>query len=243
MLTTTAAWMELASATTSSRSISWGMGAGSTVAVTTKTSSMLAATGPGASAFGDSPLQQRGAGLHAHHAVQTSPVGSGSSRTRSPTTTRGESRLALPRSTARTSPAAGVYPVDRAVPLQHGAEEAGHQDPGAPGRSPRPARPLRRTARGRPGGTRPPPGSCPRPASRSPRGPWAGRRRGTSGRRGAPRRTGRARRAPRRRRWPPSRPGRRCPPKAAARSCFCMYPPSVNSLTDAAPTLGSGSPE
>ena len=36
----------------------------------------------------------------------TSPVGSGSSSTRSPTTTLVEPRLAFPRSTARTSPAA-----------------------------------------------------------------------------------------------------------------------------------------
>src|SRR3954470_11170957 len=78
------------------------MGAGSTVAVTTKTSSIFAATGrvPRPSGTRRSSRLVRGS---TPTMPKTSPSGSGSSRTRSPTTTRGVSRFAFPRRMARIS--------------------------------------------------------------------------------------------------------------------------------------------
>ena len=117
LLTTTAAGMALASATTSSRSMSWGIGAGSTVAVTTKTWSMLAATGrvPRPSGTRRSSSVVRGS-------TPTMPWSSASGRAPAAPGRRRRPGWCpawpCPASTARISPLGRRDPIDRAVALR-----------------------------------------------------------------------------------------------------------------------------
>ena len=132
LLTTTAAGISFASATTSSRSMSCGMGAGSTVAVTTKTWSTLAATGraPRPSGTRRSSSAVRGS---TPTMAWSSASGSGSRRTRSPTTTRVVSRLALPAQHRADLSVRGGDAVDRPIALEHRAEQGRHHSDGRPG--------------------------------------------------------------------------------------------------------------
>ena len=122
----------MASATTSRRSMSWGMGAGSSGGGDDEDLVHVGGDRTGAAALGHPALEQRRAGLDADDAHAASPSGSGSSRTRSPTTTRGVSRFALPaehRADLAVVRCATRY--DRPVPLQHGAEQRRHHSAGA----------------------------------------------------------------------------------------------------------------
>ena len=130
LLRTTAAAMPSASASTSMRSMSWGMGSGERVAATTKTWSTFAAMGrtPRPSGTRRSSTLRRGS---TPTMPCSAPAGSGSSRTTSPTTTLDVPSLALASENRPDLCSAGDDPVCRPIPLQHRSEQRGYHSAGA----------------------------------------------------------------------------------------------------------------